>query len=33
MDASSLCVGVSLGFVHASGRIATAARSLFNRAP
>ena len=33
MDASSLLrEGVSLGFVQASGRNATAARSLFNRA-
>jgi len=33
MDASSsLREGVSLGFVQASGRNATAARSLFNRA-
>jgi len=31
-DASSLREGVSLGFVQASGRNATAARSLFNRA-
>lgn len=30
---ASLCGGVSLGLVHASGRIAMAARTLFNRAP
>lgn len=32
IDASSTWEGVSLGFVQASGRSATAARSLFNRA-
>ena len=31
--AASLRGAVSLGFVHASGRIAMAARTLFNRAP